>query len=76
MKAIKTLDEQLPPEARGEILPSVALATEKKFADIARKQKLTSDIQELEEDLALLRSESLQSKAAQRTTGRFKRKVR
>tara|TARA_R100001591_G_scaffold55214_1_gene65082 strand:+ start:262 stop:4212 length:3951 start_codon:yes stop_codon:yes gene_type:complete len=57
LKAIKTLDEQLPPEARGEILPSVALATEKKFADIARKQKLTNEIQELEEDLVLLRSE-------------------
>ena len=56
LAAIKDLSADLPPEARAEIIPAMARGTQKRFADIARKARLESDIQSLETDLTELKS--------------------
>ena len=52
--AIRKISEELPPEARADVLPKIVRGTEKRFNDMVRKQEIENQIRTLEDDLAIV----------------------
>ena len=52
--SIRKISEELPPEARADVLPKIVRGTEKRFNDMVRKQEIENQIRTLEDDLAIV----------------------